>query len=325
MVEGSENHFSKYVEASERFLPAAFLDGTLTGAVPQLCSDLLRLPLLWLHGGVWIDVGFTLFRSLDSLCWDALESKENPVQLAGFKITMMDNAAMMLNSFIAARKGCVAVKHWYETFLELWKGAKSTKGMTTHPLLHHLPRYDPPSLNGKSSPFEYNQFSDYLAQVLCLERVRHLKDSSLDWDGAEFLSNRVLLYDCGPEVFWYDYLACWDGRKQYNMLIRQNDDAPHDDGYRESDAYVEALLATSSTMKVSHAVTTPGRECLAGIWDKPENHDADALPGTFGAYLRWANVYYQSKHALNRVYLEPIGKAMLEGPLLEVRGSARVD
>lgn len=325
MAEGSGNHFSKYVEPSERFFPAAFLGGTLTGPVAQVCSDLLRLPLLWLHGGVWLDIGFTLFRGLDSLCWDTLESNGNSVEMAGFKISMMQDASMMLNSFIAARKGCVTIKHWYETYLEVWKGAQSTKGMTTHPLLRHLPRYDPPSLDGKKPPFEYNQFSDYLAQVLCLERVRHLKDPSLKWDGPEFFANQVLLFDCGPEVFWCDYLAGWDGRKQYNLLIREKDGAPHDEGYKESEAYVDAILATSSTMKVSHAVTTPGRECLADIWDKPETHDADSLPGTFASYLRWANVHYQAKHALNRVYLGPMEEALLTGPILEVQGSARAD
>ena len=52
----------------------------------------------------------------------------------------------------------------------------------------------------------YTQFVDYLAQVFCLERLRHLKDPAIGWDGPKFFVERVLLFDCVTEVYCADFI-----------------------------------------------------------------------------------------------------------------------
>ncbi|KAK5636956.1 hypothetical protein RRF57_012668 [Xylaria bambusicola] len=214
LVEGSPNHVSKYVGPA--FFPSAFLEGTMTGPHlgprPTAASIFVRRRLA--------RRGFLLFRRLDNLCWNALADPSSPFEMAGFAIDMGPDVGMVFNGFIAARKGCRCIKYWHETFVEAWKGADSTAEMSNHPLLCHLPRYEPPPRNGKMPPFRYAQFADYLAQ-----RVRHLKDPSVGWAGPEFFAKNVLLYDCSSEVYWAQRLTNWDGRKQFDLLRRQREGA----------------------------------------------------------------------------------------------------
>lgn len=54
------------------------------------------LPLLYLYGVSWLNVGFLLFRDLDNLCWQALADSSNPIELAGFKMTISSISSHVL-------------------------------------------------------------------------------------------------------------------------------------------------------------------------------------------------------------------------------------
>lgn len=322
MVEGSPNHFSRYIPSTSEYFPEAFLKRSMTGThIAPHAADLVRLPLLHLYGGAWIDVGFMLFRGLDDLCWNSLADPTNALELAGFKMTISEEIAMFWNGFIAARKGCVAVKHWHDTFLKIWEGTDSTAGMSDHPLLRHLPRYEVPSSTGEPPAFRYGDYVDYLAQMFCLERFRHLKDPALNWDGPAFFTESVLLYECVSEVYWAQQLTHWDGRKQFQLLSQQREGAENDEGYKEADAFVKGILDTSSTMKLSHGLVTEQREYLARIWDEPGNAEADRRPGTFAAHLRWASVHFQQTRELTPLLLPLREDALLTGELLGATGT----
>ena len=321
MVDGSPNHYSKYVPNKAAFFPAAFLQRTMKGThIAPHAADLIRLPLLHLYGGVWIDVGFMLFRDLDDICWKKLCDPLTPFELAGFRMTISSEVGMFWNGFIAARKGCTAVKFWHDTFVKLWEGKDRTAGMSDHALLRHLPRYEVPSSTGEPPAFPYSDFVDYLAQMFCLERIRHLRDPALNWDGPGFFSKHVLLYECVTEVYWAQQLTYWNGRKQFELLSRQRDGANHDQDYREAEIFVSEILDTSSTMKLSHGLVTDQREYLARIWDESENVDADRLPGTFAAHLRWASIHFHQTRELTPLLLPLREDAILNGGLLEVEG-----
>ena len=318
-VEGSPVHVSKFIDSS--FFPKAFIDGEMGGPhVAPHVADLVRLPLLYLYGGVWIDVGFLLFRDLDDICWKALEDPATQLEMAGFKITFGPTIGMMFNGFIAARKGSLCIKYWHETFLKLWEGATTTDGMHKHPLLRHLPKYEPPSAQGQP-PFKYAQFVDYIAQIFCLERLRHIKDPSICWDGPNYFDNRVLLYDCVKEVYWAQRLTMWNGRKQFDLLATSREAGAHGERYEEAEKFVEGILATSATMKVSHGLVTAGREYLAEIWDKPENHEADIKPGSFAAHLRWASEHLEQAWDMTPVVMPIFEGAVLCGGFLSVTGA----
>ncbi|KAL2870554.1 glycosyltransferase [Aspergillus lucknowensis] len=317
LVEGSPSHVSRYIP--REMLPDVFWDRKMTGPhVGQHSSDLVRLPLLYLYGGVWLDVGMFLFRGLDDLCWNKLEDPETPYEVAAFKVSMGPEISMLFNGYIAARKGSLCIKYWHDIFHTVWQGATSCEGMNAHPLLRHLPEYEPPSRNGKRPPFMYAQFADYLAQVFCLERLRHLTDPSTGWDGPQFFDEKVLLFDCVTQAYWAQRLTDWNGRKQYELLnLPRSGLETGDEKAKEAEALIQGVLGTSSTMKVSHGLVTAGREYLAEIWDKPENSDADIRPGTFAAYLRDASETFEQTKELVPLKMPVMEKAVLRAGITE--------
>jgi len=317
-VEGSPVHVSKYIDPS--LFPEAFIDKKMGGLhLGQHMADLVRLPLLYLYGGVWLDVGTLLFQNLDDLCWNELSDPATPFEMAGFKVTFTPEMGFMYNGFIAARKGNICIKYWYETVLEVWKGVTTTEGMHKHPLLRHLPKYEPPSAKGQP-PFKYAQFVDYIVHIFCLERLRHVKDPGVGWDGPRYFANNVLLFDCVQEVYWAQRMTMWDGRKQFDLLATKRDTEAKDGNWKEADTFVESILANSAMMKVSHGLATAGREYLAEIWDKPENHRADVEPGSFAEYLRWASEYSERPREIPRVAMPVIEEAVLVGGVTSVTG-----
>ncbi|RYP91219.1 hypothetical protein DL770_002696 [Monosporascus sp. CRB-9-2] len=292
MVPGSPNHFSRFVPATPELLPAALLEpegGKMSGtahAGPH-AADLLRLPL----------------------------REDNPLELAGFRMTFGEGIAMFWNGFIAARRGCVAVRLFHELFLRLWEGRASTEG-TPAPASPAAVRG--PELDGAAARVPVRRLRRLPhPDVLPRAPATHTGPGALlgrpDW-----FARGALLFECATEVYWVQVLTHWDGRKQFNMLSRRRRSEgpagvdPEDEGYKEARAFVDGILATSSTMKILHSIVTEQREYLARIWDELEHADADRAPGTFAEYLRWASLRYQQKKELVPLLLPVREDALLE-------------
>jgi mannosyltransferase OCH1-like enzyme len=73
------------------------MKGPLTG--PH-SADFLRGVLLWMHGGVSMDVGIILIRDLDRLCWNKMTEPDSPYRVA----TQHTWGQTISNFFVAARK-----------------------------------------------------------------------------------------------------------------------------------------------------------------------------------------------------------------------------
>lgn len=106
-VPGSENHFSTFVK--EDLLPEALVTGTMEGAhVGPHSADLLRAATVWQHGGVWMDVGCILTRSIDRICWNVLEDGKNEYEICVFWV----DGPTIANHFVAGRKGAEFLMKW---------------------------------------------------------------------------------------------------------------------------------------------------------------------------------------------------------------------
>lgn len=96
---------------SPETLPKAFVSGSMEGRpgsnLPH-SADFLRGICLFQYGGVWLDVGAILIRSIDDICWRKLEDPNTPYQVAG----PWQFARVVANHFIASRKGDPFIKHW---------------------------------------------------------------------------------------------------------------------------------------------------------------------------------------------------------------------
>lgn len=313
-VAGSENHLSRFVPAS--YFPDSFNNKTIS-APPQHASDLLRLPLLYIYGGVWIDIGMLLFRHLDDICWRAIQDPSSPYEMAGVLMPLRVEVGTMLNGFIASRKGNGMVKRWHDVYYKLWEGKTSADGFYKHPLLAHLPPLEvqidklgcPPLL------LPNDALGDYLSHFLAFERLHHLKDPSDGFDGADYFANKIFLLMAADQLYYAQRITGWDGRKQYNMLATKVSSSPTTEGYAEAKNFVDSVLKNSVMMKLSHGPPC-GLENLASIWDEEQHADDDIAEDTFAAYLRYGSVHWQQTAPVSPIRL-PRPALVYESRVLE--------
>jgi hypothetical protein len=106
-VPGSPNNALTWV--AKEWLPESFTKNRMDGlwAGPHR-ADMLRGPCLYLYGGAWVDVGSVLVRHMDRICWNQLGDPDSPFTVAAPWI--FDKC--IVNSFVAARRGDLFIKHW---------------------------------------------------------------------------------------------------------------------------------------------------------------------------------------------------------------------
>lgn len=296
-VPGSETNVRHYVP--DEYLPDAFINGTMDGpSVGPHSGDIVRLPLLWLYGGVWLDAGTLLFRHIDDICWRQLEDPNTPYEMAGFVLKLRPEEDAMINGFIAAKRGNPFIKRWHDIYAAMWTGGvTNADGFHKHPLLRHLPLLNPPlSSSNLELDVTMETFTDYLAHFVALERLRKLIDPNDGFNGPKYYRENILFAKAMEETFYVQPKTKWSGPRQFAYLatrrMEQSNGQPdnYNEKQREAQDFVHDALANSSTMKLSHGYPG-GKDFLADLWDLPENENADCEPGTFAEYLRWASVH----------------------------------
>jgi hypothetical protein len=297
-VDGSETNVYHFVE--ESYFPDAFNKGTMDGPhVGPHSGDLIRLPLLWKHGGVWMDAGTFLFRHLDDLCWKEIEDVNSPYEMAGFVIEIRPEVDAMLNGFIATKRNNPFIKRWHEIYVALWEGVTNSHNFHKHPLLRHLPLLCPPvdKLNCPDLSVMMESFSDYLAHFMAFERLRKLIDPSDGFNGPEYYAKHMFLAPALQETFYFQQVTGWSGTRQFELLTKQRtgDDVVKDDVWNAAEAFVNDALANTSTMKLSHGPPGALDSFLADLWDSKDHQDKDNIEGTFSSYLRYGSVHFYQK------------------------------
>ncbi|OJJ50965.1 hypothetical protein ASPZODRAFT_126944 [Penicilliopsis zonata CBS 506.65] len=323
-VPDSPLNISRFVDAS--FFPDAFNKNIMSGpSVGPHMADLIRLPLLYLYGGVWMDVGSTLFRHLDDVCWDVISDPETPYEICGFNLEVRPGVTVMMNSFVASRRGNGFIKRWHEIYRALWAGgATQSDGFHKHPLVAHLPLLHPPVDKIKNPDREaaMGRVTDYIAQILCFERLRKLVDPSDGFNGPKYYQEKMYLFPALQEMYYFQKCTGWKGGEQFQLLSVKREDSDgsvpplvRDEVYKRAEEIVNDMVANTSFMKLSHG--PPGElEALADLWDDPKNSDKDNEPGTFAAYLRYASTHFRQTRQMVPLQL-PLETDVLHVGLLE--------
>jgi hypothetical protein len=320
-VDGSPVNISRFVDAS--FFPEAFNKKSMTGPhIGQHSADLIRLPCLYLYGGLWMDVGMLLFRHIDDICWKEIEDPASPYEMAGFLMPLRPNVGTMLNGFIATKRHNGFVKRWHDTYVEMWRGANSSDGFHAHPLLRHLPPLTPQmdELDCPDLSISMAALADYLAHFLVFERLRYLEDPSDGFNGCQYFENKIFLLNAVQETYYAQKLTEWDGAEQFDLLATRYDsplsNSKDRERYNQAKKFVEGVLANSATMKLSHGPPN-GKQNLATLWDMKENSERDIEDGTFAAYLRYGSVNYNQTRKLMPTKIVPTNEKVHKSGILE--------
>ncbi|KAI1080063.1 capsular polysaccharide synthesis protein-domain-containing protein [Whalleya microplaca] len=322
VVPGSETNIQHFVDSS--FFPDAFNNNMMDGPhVGAHSGDLVRLPLLWLYGGVWMDAGSFLFRHIDDICWKQIEDPETPYEMAGFVIEMRPGVDCMLNGFIAAKRGNPFIKRWHSIYVALWDGVTNSQGFHKHPLLSHLPLLRPPvdKFNCPDLSVLTEAFSDYLAHFMCFERLRKLIDPSDGFNGPEYYSEKMLLFPALQETYYFQQVTGWSGTRQFELLTtkRTGEGVVKDEKWQAAEHFVHDALASTSTMKLSHGPPGALDSFLADLWDSEEHQDKDSIEGTFAAYLRYGSVHFDQTRVMKPLKMEWPTEEVLHVGVLETK------
>lgn len=295
LVEGSPNNMYNFVDKS--WFPDCVVEGTMDGKhIPQHTSDLLRLPLLYLHGGVWMDVGNMLHTHLDDLFWNHIASPNTPYEVAVWIITGQIKRVWgsFGNFMLAARKGCDFIKYWHLGYKELWRGRTNEVGFHRHPLIRDIGLAD--GLIDHFGLEHVEAMSDYVAHMLIGDRLRHLVDTKAGWNGHDFFTNKVFKVQGVPNGVLGAVLTDFCGQRQADLFTTRLDE-PDEEKRLDAEKFVVEVLEKSNMYKLYHnsAGTLPA---LGDIIKRDGWRDATQRPGTFGALYRYGCIHWRSTKAV---------------------------
>ncbi|TDZ34398.1 putative glycosyl transferase FCK3 [Colletotrichum spinosum] len=279
----------------EEDLPETFVRGTMDGPAGYKgphSADFLRGICLYQYGGVWLDVGAILIRSLDDLCWRKLEDPNSPYQVAG---PWMYGQAVA-NHVIASRKGDPFTKIWHDLFMELWKNRTTSDGLIDHPLMQFAQKITLHEAEARGFSFNWDVpmhlILEYVCQIVCWIRVS-ICDGNGGFNGLEYYKNNVLLFDALYEDWPGEAVIGWNGEEMFELLSTRLDADPESEAYKKAHKMVWTILSTSSMQKVTRAGGKTSTKALGALWDDKENADTDREPGTFAELLRYGSVHFR--------------------------------
>ncbi|OJD10993.1 hypothetical protein AJ78_08147 [Emergomyces pasteurianus Ep9510] len=286
----SPNHALKYVPAD--MLPETFTKGTMEGPyVGPHSADFLRGASLYLHGGVYMDVGILLVLSLDRICWATLADDSSPRNVA--VPCMYDQ--VIANHFVASRKGDPFIKRWHDLFVHLWANRTHHTGMATDPLMADARQLDFTASVRSGYHFEFAveplTVFEYITQVLCWLRLCKLEDAGDGFSCADYAVDHILWFDCLKEDWPMETVVGFRGQSAFDALSTSLDADPESEEYKTAYQAVWRTLTRSSMQKVSHSKKLSKTAGLGYLWD--ENDDADCKPGTFAELLRYGSVHFE--------------------------------
>lgn len=298
------NHF-----VSKDWFPVCFNDRTMTGShAAQHAADLLRLPLLYEHGGVWMDVGNMLHTHLDDLFWDHIG--ENNINTDQYEMGLWIITGQIRkqwgsfgNYMLAARKRCIFIRNWHLSWKECWKGKTSVEGFHELPLLKDIGLADGMADWGFGDKLKH--MSDYVAHMLLGERTRNLLvlEGETQWDGRAFFENKSWMV----EGIYNGILGAidteYDGTRQMELFTTPLDE-PDEEKRAKAELFVVKMLEQSHMYKVYHNSAGIGPPALGDLVKRKEYFDAVDRPGTFGELYRHGTVHWESTREVEQLHPE---------------------
>ncbi|KAF3940319.1 hypothetical protein ABW19_dt0201044 [Dactylella cylindrospora] len=314
-VPDSPNNVLKWVPPG--LLPETFVKGTTDGPyVGPHSADFLRGACLYLYGGVYMDVGIILFRSLDRICWKQLEDPGSPYQVS---VPWM-YGSVMANHFVASRKGDPFIKAWHDLFTHLWKGRTNYQGIGIDPLVAFCQNLDFSESVKRGFKWEFivDPFTvmQYIGQVISWLRLCMIDGGDDELDYAEYAEKHVLWYDVLEENFGAETVVGYQGQSAFDALCTKLDADPESEEYKTAYRLVWRLLTKSCMQKITHGKNLTKTPAWGLLWDLQENEGRDIASGTFAELLRYGSVHFDQVREIEYVdYKKPedvMHKGLLE-------------
>ncbi|KAL4784467.1 hypothetical protein BJX76DRAFT_357067 [Aspergillus varians] len=301
-VPGSRSHIQHFLPREA--LPDAVWDGLMDGEhAGQHTSELVRLALLYHHGGVFMDVSILLLRDLEDLCWMPLEDENSPYRLSAWYHINMDQ---VFHSSLAARKHDPFLYRWMQVFLQMWKGRRHAAGLHKHPLVRHLDLFQIKVFNIPADK-DWAGFNDYTAILLAFQRVARNREPDGGLDGPAYVQQHLHLISVSDEMETGFALG-----EPLTRLLTLPVEADGEEG-EMARRYVYNTLGYSSVANYHQGIKYIGApNPVAMKWNLAPAEGHDSLQGSWGDRLRYGSVHYQQTRTV-----EPVKMKEVEGTALE--------
>jgi len=318
-VPSSPLNITRFIDTtSPSVVPDAFRNGTLNGHyAAQHTSDLVRFPLLLRYGGVYLDVGILQFGDLDWLWNEHIANPDSPYDFSGF--TMGDPPEISIVNFaLVSGPENPLVRRAHYILLKLWEGKNNTTGASRHPLVSHVPLMRVPQEvtvddeGAGKMVINDEVMTDYAVQIQCLGAAERWKDEEGGWDGPQYVREKCWLYSMIDGTYVHEQMTNWTSKKQHELfsLTLPAAGEVETDDQSLARAIVEKAIAESWCMKLGHGFAAKlfGADTLGMLWRKYDG--TDCQEGTYGGWLRWAEVNCQQDAAPKPLEIPPYEPTM---------------
>ncbi|KAL1602403.1 hypothetical protein SLS60_005819 [Paraconiothyrium brasiliense] len=270
-----------------------------------------------------MDVGVLHFGDLDWLWTQKIANADSPYEFAGF--TMGDFPEISaVNFWLMAGPENALVKRAHYILLKLWEGKTNTKGASRHPLVSHVPLMRVPQevvveADGKDKMVINDEaMTDYAVQIQCLGAAQRWLDEQDGWNGPKYVREKCWLYSMISHTYVHETLTNWTSKKQHELfaLPLPGPGEQESEDQKLARTIVEKAVAESWCMKLGHGFSAKlfGADTLGMLWRKHSGTDCQG--GTYGGWLRWAEVNCKQDSAPKPLVIPPYEHTM-EGPLFE--------
>ncbi|KZN87653.1 hypothetical protein EN45_062140 [Penicillium chrysogenum] len=294
-VPNSPNHALKYIRPE--LLPETFVKGTMDGPyVGPHSADFLRGASLYMYGGVFMDAGIILTRSLDRICWPAIADPTTPYN------------------------GDPFIQRWHELFVHVWKDKNSYKGMTENPLLSFALKQDFSASVARGFKWEFIvdplTVFEYITQVVAWQRLCLLEEAGDGFSCVDYAGENIMWFDVLEENWGFETIAGFTGQEAFDVLATRLDADSESEEYKKAYKMAWHFLAQCSMQKITHGKHLTKTPALGLLWDLEGNEGKHDEEGTFAELLRYGTVHFrQTREGIRVVDVERPKETMRKGVL----------
>ena len=273
-----------------------------------------------------LDVACFLFRDLDDICWNAISDPHNPHKICGMQLprpVKNGKNVSLFNGFIASLPGDPFILNWHRMFLSLWKDRTNSLDISSDPLIAAYAWEPTKDLEAAAQEnWTQNVLSDYVAHMICFERLLSIIDPSTRFSGPEYWQRHFRLLHLS-EIYPEHRLVSEQGFSEEEAIrllnLPRSESVPRDDQAQlDAERLVEGALAHACFKKLSSGLWGNPLDTVAGTWDAHEE-DVDVKSGTWADYLRWGSVFLKQKRQIPILEAEiPLDNSGAMQPIYEV-------
>ena len=146
----------------------------------------------------------------------------------------------------------------------------------------------------------YKTVMEYIAQLICWQRVCMLEDTGDGFSGVDYWMKHVYLFDAIRETVGGETLVGFDQQRMFRYLTMDCDDSfsasttqVAENDYKSAKDLTWYLLASSSMLKISRGPGLSQHKGFGALLDEPENREKHCQPGSFFGLLRFGSLHFK--------------------------------